>query len=101
MKWFISQPMKDRQYIDIVAERAQIEQAILDDHPDDEIIDSYHKDYVSCDGNRAMKYLARSIEKLADADIAYFAKGWANARGCKLEHDIALAYGLVVVEDNN
>ena len=101
MKWFISQPMKGRKHIDVVEERVQIEQSILADHPEDEIIDSYHKDYTPCDGNKAMKYLARSIEKLADADIAYFAKGWADARGCKIEHDIALAYGLTVVEDNN
>lgn len=101
MKWFISQPMKGKTEEEIFVERRQITDAILEDHPEDEIIDSYLKDYVSCDGNIAMKYLARSIEMLADADIAYFAKGWADARGCKIEHDIALAYGLTVVEDNN
>lgn len=24
----------------------------------------------------------------------YFCKGWENARGCRIEHDIAVAYGL-------
>ena len=28
---------------------------------------------------------------------AYFCKGWENARGCKLEHDAAVAYGLEII----
>ena len=27
----------------------------------------------------------------------YFAKGWENARGCKIEHEVALAYGLEII----
>ncbi|WP_419040028.1 Lar family restriction alleviation protein [Parolsenella catena] len=30
-------------------------------------------------------------------DAAYFAKGWENARGCRIEHDAAVAYGLEVL----
>jgi hypothetical protein len=26
----------------------------------------------------------------------YFAKGWEEARGCKLEHDVAVAYGMAI-----
>lgn len=28
---------------------------------------------------------------------AYFCKGWEDARGCKIEHDAATAYGLEVL----
>ena len=28
---------------------------------------------------------------------AYFCKGWENARGCKIEHDAAVAYGLDII----
>ena len=44
-----------------------------------------------------MKYLAKSIELLADADIVYFANGWQEARGCKIEHDCVIAYGTAYI----
>lgn len=42
-------------------------------------------------------YLAKSIEKMALCDAVYFCKGWENARGCKIEHEVAKAYGLTVI----
>lgn len=35
---------------------------------------------------------------LATADVAYFASGWKNARGCKIEHICAEQYGIKIVE---
>ena len=40
-----------------------------------------------------VKYLAKSIELMADADLVLFASGWEQARGCKIEHEVAVAYG--------
>jgi len=31
----------------------------------------------------------------------YFAKGWEQARGCKIEHDAAIRYGLEVIYEEN
>ena len=31
---------------------------------------------------------------LSGADIAYFAKDWQKARGCKIEHERAVEYGI-------
>lgn len=42
-------------------------------------------------------FLAKSLENMANCHVAYFCKGWENARGCKLEHDAAVAYGLEVI----
>ena len=42
--------------------------------------------------------LARSIEFLAKADVAIFAPGWKNARGCRIEHQCAEDYGIPVME---
>ena len=42
-------------------------------------------------------FLAKSLENMANCHVAYFAKGWEAARGCKIEHDAAVAYGLTVV----
>jgi hypothetical protein len=43
-------------------------------------------------------FLAKSIENMALCDVAYFAKGWENARGCRIEYEIALRYGLEIIE---
>ena len=42
-------------------------------------------------------FLAKSLENMSLCHVAYFAKGWENARGCKIEHDAAVAYGLEVI----
>lgn len=44
-------------------------------------------------------FLGKSLELLAGADIAYFAKGWQEARGCKIENTCAIEYGIPVIED--
>lgn len=42
-------------------------------------------------------FLAKSIENMSLCHAAYFCKGWENARGCKIEHDAAVAYGLKIL----
>jgi hypothetical protein len=42
-------------------------------------------------------FLAKSIENMSLCHKAYFAKGWENARGCKIEHEVALQYGLEII----
>ena len=42
-------------------------------------------------------YLAKSLENMSLCHAAYFCKGWENARGCKIEHDAAIAYGLRII----
>jgi len=36
--------------------------------------------------------------KLSTADVAYFAEGWDEARGCKIEHECAVEYGINRIE---
>ena len=42
-------------------------------------------------------FLAKSLEYMSECSTVYFAKGWENARGCKIEHEVALQYGLEIV----
>ena len=42
-------------------------------------------------------FLAKSLENMSLCHAAYFCKGWEQARGCKIEHDAAVAYGLVII----
>ena len=42
-------------------------------------------------------FLAKSLENMSMCHAAFFCKGWENARGCKIEHDAAVAYGLTII----
>ncbi len=42
-------------------------------------------------------FLAKSLESMSKCHVAYFCKGWENARGCRIEHDAAVAYGLEII----
>ena len=42
-------------------------------------------------------FLAKSLENMSLCHAAYFCKGWENARGCKIEHEAAVAYGLDII----
>ena len=45
-------------------------------------------------------FLAKSMENMSLCHAAYFAKGWEQARGCRIEHDAATAYGLDVIYED-
>ena len=45
--------------------------------------------------------LGMSIQLLAAADYAVFAEGWEEARGCRIEHECALQYGIPIVDLSN
>ncbi len=42
-------------------------------------------------------FLAKSLENMSLCHTVYFCKGWEQARGCKIEHDAAVAYGLEII----
>lgn len=94
---FISQPMKNKSESEILITRDKAIDRIRQLFPDDDvtIIDSYFDDYIPTEGNISLKYLAKSIELLADADFVYFCPGWEEARGCIIEHDCAVAYRIM------
>ncbi len=45
-------------------------------------------------------FLAKSLENMSLCHAAYFCKGWEKARGCKIEHDAAIAYGLDIIYED-
>lgn len=95
-KIFISQPMRGKTSEEIRAERekaVEVVKVFVNDEV--EVLDSYFDDF---DGN-PLEYLAKSIELLAKADIAYFAKGWKDARGCRIEHICAVEYTIDRIEE--
>ena len=102
MKVFISIPMAGKTEQQIKDEMAEIRKdacARLDKSPDEvEFLDSFFEDYKPEGGNISLKFLAKSIMCLADADCIYMAPGWNTARVCRIEHTCASEYGLQVIE---
>lgn len=96
-KVFISQPMRGRTQDEILNERNQIIKEIKDMIGNHDVLDTYFDDFGP--GVKPLHYLAKSLWMLADADCAYFAPGWQDARGCRIEHDSAVAYGIEVLKD--
>ena len=96
LKVFISQVMRDRTEEEILCERNIAIDKIKGMFSDRSIviIDSYFEDYNPKEGSVPLKYLAKSLELLADADVVCFCTGWDMARGCKAEHYCAVEYGI-------
>lgn len=102
VKIFISQPMRGKSAEDILAERERAIAKVRKHYPKQkvEIIDSYFANELPPkDSNKALYFLGKALEMLARADVAYFAPGWAECRGCKIEHEAAVNYGIEVVAD--
>ena len=97
-KLFISQPMKDKTDEEILAVREKaIKSAEKQLGEPVEVIDSFFQSAPV--GAKPLWFLGKSLELLYGADIAYFAKGWQEARGCKIENTCAIEYGIPVIED--
>lgn len=92
-KLFISQPMVDKTDEQILLERENaIKEASEKLGEDVELLDSFFTDFKP--DAKPLRYLGASIMKLSEADIAYFAKGWQDYRGCNIEHRCAVDYGI-------
>lgn len=46
-------------------------------------------------------FLAKSLENMSLCHAAYFCAGWEKARGCRIEHEAAKAYGLEIIYEED
>jgi len=100
LKVFISQAMNGKTEEEIIKVREQAIENVKRKYGSDvEVIESYFKDYDPKDGCIPLKYLAKAIELLADADLAYFCRGWQEARGCRIENECAKAYSIKTIAE--
>lgn len=98
-KLFISQPMKDKTDEEILRVREKaIESAKCKLGEEVEVIDSFFQN--APHDAKPLWFLGKSLELLSTADVVYFAKGWEEARGCKIENMCAIEYGIdLIIED--
>lgn len=101
MKVFISQPMKDKTFDEIEIERNSMIHVIGCVYPDEEIevIDSLFSDEDVPEGETvgALWFLGESIKAMDKADIVIMGFNWQHARGCQIEHEIAVDYDKHVI----
>lgn len=112
LKLFISQPSRGKTDEEILLERQEAfvkaKRLIYDEYSknmftdinelkiDLELIDSFFQG-APVDA-KPLWFLGKSLELLSTADYVYFAPGWENYRGCKIEHLCAEQYGITIIE---
>ena len=96
-KIMISQPMKGKTNEEIRKEREHLVTNI--ESNGDIVLDTIF-DEAPKNVDEAIWLLSKSIEYLAQADVIFFMKGWEKARGCKIEHQVAVEYGKEVIYEN-
>ena len=106
---FISQPMSGKSEEEILATRQKeiekIHQLFDADGVEINIIASYiddatrkhFKKYVSDDINWDIFWLSQSLERLAMADMIWLCDGWEYSKGCNVELECAMQYGISIV----
>lgn len=102
-KAMISQPMAGKTDEDIIVTRERAMNALRDKGymvVNTMFTDEwYSKEEMEKRGveNIPLCFLAKSLENMSLCHAAYFCKGWEKYRGCKIEHDAAVAYGLHII----
>lgn len=97
-KLFISQPMRDKTDEEIKAERARIVEAVTERFGEVEVIDSFFES--APHDAKPLWFLGKSLELLSNADYAYFADGWEDYRGCRIERDCAVQYEIDIIGES-
>ena len=95
MKIMISQPMNGKTREQIEAERMELR--IKFEAEGHTVIDTIFADSPEEAQNKPVWYFSKAIEAMSTVDAVYFMEGWEEARGCKLEHQIAEAYGITIL----
>ena len=106
MKAMLSQPMAGKTEEEIVATRERAI-AVLKERGYELIntlfTDEWHSQEAMNERgveNRPLCFLAKSLENMSLCHAAYFCKGWEAARGCRIEHEAAKAYGLTIIYES-
>lgn len=105
-KAMLSQPMAGKTDAEIIATREKAIKALQEEGY--EIVNTlftdewYNKENMEQRGvvQIPLCFLAKSLENMSLCHAAYFCKGWEDARGCGIEHDAAIAYGLEVIYES-
>ena len=106
MKAMLSQPMAGKTKEEIISTRERAI-AVLKERGYEIINTLFTDEWYSQEAmmergveNIPLCFLAKSLESMSLCHAAYFCKGWENARGCRLEHEAAKAYGMTIIYED-
>ena len=109
MKVFLSLPMSGRTDEEIWDDIFEMNKYVLENKEafgikEDEKWDVTHNmltepeldlfDLIDDVKHKNLLYLGAAIIKLAQCDAVLFSNGWNNARGCVIEHEVCMQYGI-------
>lgn len=98
-KVMISQPMNGKTNEEILEVRKRAIQYI-EDH-DCEFVNSFITEETPDEvAYSPVWFLSKAIERMSKCHAVYFVDGWHDARGCRIEHEIAVNYGLEIIYEN-
>ena len=89
MKIFISQPMRNKSHANIEQEREEIVSRLKEEYGEIEVIDSVFP-MITGKRNSSLRYLAKSLELMCDADIVFLHKAMNMPEGVKLNMNVLL-----------
>lgn len=91
MKVMISQPMLGRSNEEIKKEREELVNELT--KVGYEVVNTI---FDLGEDATPLNYLSKSIDTMSDVDVVIFMPGWENARGCRIEFEVATKYGKLV-----
>lgn len=103
MKAMLSQPMAGKTNEEIISTRERAIKAL--EESGYEVVNTLFTDeWYSTESMKErgvvqipLCFLAKSLENMSKCDAVYFCEGWKNARGCRIEHEVAVEYGLDII----
>ena len=96
MKIMISQPMTGKSTEQIHYERKDLVKQL--ESQGHEVVNSVFNFEGKDPYNHGLFYMGHSILAMSEVDAVVFMPGWDKSRGCKIEHELALRYGLFIKE---
>lgn len=95
MKIMISQPMNGKSEAKIRLERKKVINRL--EYLGWQVVDTIFPEEPPKDCDAALYYLSKSIEAIGKTGCVLFMNGWEKARGCQIEHEICLKYGIPTI----
>ena len=90
--------MNGRDNSEIKDERLKIIGVLKDKYGDDvEILESFFEN--APHDAKPLWFLGKSFEFLSEADKAFFVNDWSLSRGCEMEHNACVKYGIEIIND--
>lgn len=90
MRLFVSVPMQDRTEEEILQDYEMAVAVVCAFTKEEvEFIDVYNPEMTG-----KLNCLGEAIKKMQDADLVFFCRGWETHKGCLIEHQCAVQYGI-------